>query len=499
MTKTKTERVTRRSVLASFLALAVCMSMLIGTSYAWFTDSVTSSGNIIKSGKLDVEMYWADGKGTADTNAEWKDASAGAIFKYELWEPGYVAARHINIKNVGSLAFQYKIRIQANGELKKNAQGHTLADAIDVYYLDPAEAITNRDEVNSKMQLIGPLSAVLANMETDESTTQGVLYAANGTPAGGKNQETVTIALKMRESAGNEYQDMELGTSFSVQLLATQYTYETDSFDEKYDDGLTPAEGMVYQKSGSFTLGITDDGDTVLVNSTEDLSGKDLVVPEGVTVVGDYAFANVPLKSITTSSTVKEISSYAFMSDSSTYATGAITDVTLNSGLEKIGYRAFKAQPITRLTLPNTVKEIKGAFYQCSSLQSVTFEPTSQITDFTQAFSYCNSLASIDLPDNLVILGQDALRETAITTLTIPATVTTIGAQALRQCMNLTDIYLNCDTTPSIAGNTFTNCNHTITIHVANEDVLNDLLTANNMQEGVAKTVWGTSIILVSA
>lgn len=234
MTKTKTERVTRRSVLASFLALAVCMSMLIGTSYAWFTDSVTSAGNIIKSGKLDVEMYWADGTDKTDENAKWQDASKGAIFTDDvLWEPGFVQVRHINIQNVGSLAFQYKIAIVANGELEKNDEGHTLADAIDVYYADPAVQVTDRTQLTEAM-FYGKLSDVLANIASDANTAQGVLYPVGAT-AGGKTQDTVTIALKMRESAGNEYQNMTLGTNFSVQLLATQYTYETDSFNDQYD------------------------------------------------------------------------------------------------------------------------------------------------------------------------------------------------------------------------------------------------------------------------
>lgn len=235
MTKTKTERVTRRSVLASFLALAVCMSMLIGTSYAWFTDSVTSAGNIIKSGKLDVEMYWADGKGPVDTTADWQDASQGAMFKdHVLWEPGYVDVRHINIKNVGNLALKYEIAIIANGELTKNDNGHTLADAIDVYYLENARTITKRTELTEDMK-VGSLSTVLADLSTIISKTRGVLYPSQNTPQGGVSQDTVTIALKMRESAGNEYQNMTLGTDFSVQLLATQYTYETDSFNDQYD------------------------------------------------------------------------------------------------------------------------------------------------------------------------------------------------------------------------------------------------------------------------
>ena len=52
---------TRKALLSSAISLMLCLAMLIGTTFAWFTDSVTSAGNIIKSGKLDVEMYWANG------------------------------------------------------------------------------------------------------------------------------------------------------------------------------------------------------------------------------------------------------------------------------------------------------------------------------------------------------------------------------------------------------------------------------------------------------
>ena len=68
---------TKRALLMSVLSLLLCVSMFIGTTFAWFTDSVTSASNIIKSGSLDVEMTWSN------DNASWKDASAGAIFDYK--------------------------------------------------------------------------------------------------------------------------------------------------------------------------------------------------------------------------------------------------------------------------------------------------------------------------------------------------------------------------------------------------------------------------------
>ena len=97
-------KATKRALISSVIALFLCFSMLLGTTFAWFTDSVTSSGNIIQSGTLDVTMEWADGTKAipAEDSADWKDASAGAIFKSSLWEPGYVEVRHIKIANEGT-------------------------------------------------------------------------------------------------------------------------------------------------------------------------------------------------------------------------------------------------------------------------------------------------------------------------------------------------------------------------------------------------------------
>lgn len=209
---------TKKALMLSLLSLIVCVSMLVGTTFAWFTDSVTSSGNIIKSGTLDVEMYWA--KGNEDPNADataWTDASTGAIFNNDKWEPGYTEVRHIKISNVGTLALKYQLNIFANGDVSK------LADAIDVYFVDPAQQVADRTALDG-VEPVGTLAQVLAAMPSNVS---GDLNAGDS--------NVVTLALKMRESAGNEYQGLEIGSDFVIQLLATQDTVESDSFDDQYD------------------------------------------------------------------------------------------------------------------------------------------------------------------------------------------------------------------------------------------------------------------------
>ena len=213
MTKTKS---TKRALLLSALSLLMCVSMLIGSTFAWFTDSVTAGNNVIKSGTLDVEMHWADGK-TDPANTTWTDASTGAIFNNDLWEPGYTEVRHIKISNVGTLALKYQLNIYANGDVSK------LADAIDVYFVDPAVQVADRTALDG-VEPVGTLTQVLAGMPGNVS---GDLNAGDS--------NVVTLALKMRESAGNEYQGLEIGSDFVIQLLATQLTYEDDSFDDQYD------------------------------------------------------------------------------------------------------------------------------------------------------------------------------------------------------------------------------------------------------------------------
>ncbi|MBQ9769969.1 MAG: hypothetical protein IJW27_07160 [Clostridia bacterium] len=211
-------RSTKKALLASLLSLVVCVSMLVGSTFAWFTDSVTSANNIIKSGNLDVTLEWMDGKlDPADTANAWTDASATPIFNYDLWEPGYTEVRHVKIANVGSLALKYSVTIEANGEVTD------LADVIDVYYVDPAVQVESRANLPLDKKL-GTLSEVLANLT---ATGYGELEA--------KTADTVTIALKMQETAGNTYMNKFIGSTFSVKVFATQLTYEKDSFDNQYD------------------------------------------------------------------------------------------------------------------------------------------------------------------------------------------------------------------------------------------------------------------------
>ena len=160
----------KRALLASVMAMLLCCTMLLGTTYAWFTDEVTSTGNIIKSGTLDVDMKWANGK-EAPADAAWTDASAGPIFNNVLWEPGYTEARHIKVVNNGTLSLNWSLAIVPNGEVSK------LGDVIDVYCTKFAAAqINDRDVTN--LEYKGTLTEFLASSIANGSLGTLVLHGS---------------------------------------------------------------------------------------------------------------------------------------------------------------------------------------------------------------------------------------------------------------------------------------------------------------------------------
>ena len=250
----KQSKHTKRALLASILSVVVCVAMLVGSTFAWFTDSVTSGNNKIVAGNLDVAMEWRDGKEDPSAAEGWQDASGTAIFSYDLWEPGYTEARHVRISNKGNLALKYEIRIAANGEVSK------LADVIDVYYIKGGRQLTGRADLTDENK-IGTLKEVLAN----PAAATGHLSK--------DGKDVATIALKMQEGAGNEYQGESIGTDFTIQLVATQYTEENDSFDNQYDkDAAIPSSGKV------------------LVDALNNPDIKEITVGESI-ILGEGAYA----------------------------------------------------------------------------------------------------------------------------------------------------------------------------------------------------------------
>jgi predicted ribosomally synthesized peptide with SipW-like signal peptide len=302
------KRTTKVSLISSAVALALCLAMLLGTTLAWFTDTVTSSSNIIASGTLNVEMHWAEG--TEDPGAaNWQDASQGAIFNNDKWEPGYTEVRHIKIENKGTLDLQYKIVIVANGEVSD------LADVIDVYYLDPAVQITGRDQLAASSK-IGTLTKVLEQL--DET---GTGFLAKGAT------DTITLALKMQESAGNEYQGTKLcDGGFSVQLLATQAPSEYDSFGNDYDQNAASAFFPGFQGGSGGIAVPLDEQRYTTEEVTVDFGDVTVVIPVGVKLAEGFTSLTASVVTKNTSESNVQLNETEKMRPSDVHIEGVAED-----------------------------------------------------------------------------------------------------------------------------------------------------------------------------
>ena len=213
---------TKSALVSSVVAMFLCFTMLMGTTFAWFTDSVTSSGNVIETGTLKVDLEVLGTDNTTWTSV--KDTN-DSIFNYTNWEPGFVQTKILRVENEGSLALKWKARLESETALSD------LASVIDVYVLawgvleDTSAVVYPTDRDLDGFTKVGTLTDFINTVET---TTTGVLEAGE--------KAYLAIAFKMQDTAGNEYQDMSLG-EYDIKILATQFTSESDSFGNDYDAG----------------------------------------------------------------------------------------------------------------------------------------------------------------------------------------------------------------------------------------------------------------------
>ena len=137
----------KRALVLSVLSLLLCCSMLVGTTFAWFTDSVTSGNNVIASGNLDVELEYYNG-----TAWEKVDANTNVFKTDALWEPGYTEVVYLKVSNLGTLALKYKLGINVadeTGSVNVNNEAFNLSDYIQVGIvkgLDETKRFATREE-----------------------------------------------------------------------------------------------------------------------------------------------------------------------------------------------------------------------------------------------------------------------------------------------------------------------------------------------------------------
>ena len=82
-----TSKSTKRALITSVLSILMCVAMLIGTTFAWFTDTASTGVNKIQAGNLDVQLLDANGNSLEGQTLAWQKAE-GHENDEVLWEPG---------------------------------------------------------------------------------------------------------------------------------------------------------------------------------------------------------------------------------------------------------------------------------------------------------------------------------------------------------------------------------------------------------------------------
>ena len=185
---------TKKALRGSLFALFLCIVLLIGTTFAWFTDTASTGVNKIQAGNLDVELQY-------NHNGTWKNAegqtldfqkAAGKESEAILWEPGCTyKLPEIKVVNKGNLALKYTVKVTGiEGDQKLN---------------EVIDWTMNGVDINTEQHL-----------------------------KAGEKSAAMTLQGHMQESAGNEYQGMSID-GISITVYATQDTVENDSFGNAYD------------------------------------------------------------------------------------------------------------------------------------------------------------------------------------------------------------------------------------------------------------------------
>ena len=263
---------TKRSFLTNVVALFLCLSMLLGSTYSWFVDFASSKDNVIQSGVLDVEMYWSDELLEADST-EWQDAEGVPLFTNGNWEPGYTEVKYIKVKNAGNLSFKWKLSVEAEGRIGK------LSEVIDVYCVNPVETELTRDSLTAANR-----AGTLLDTVGDQIANGVILPAGKVSNEYDDGYTILAIAFRMQEEAGIEYMNQSIGDGFSINVVATQFNYESGSFGDGYDADLEwPSLDAIVGNSATAPVETT--ADNKVANAVDLKSSDDKIaanIPAGV-------------------------------------------------------------------------------------------------------------------------------------------------------------------------------------------------------------------------
>ena len=388
---------TKSALLMSFTSLLLCFAMLIGCTFAWFTDTVTSGVNKIVAGNLDVEVQY-----TKDNGAHWHDlASAADLFQAGLWEPGHTEYVTLKIENKGTLAMNYKMMVTPvteKGGVNVSGQSFKLSDYLMFGATDPADTAPNYGEGDTgRTAARAAVTTAATGLNQANLTQTGTMMAGNSVPA-----QYITLVVYMPDTVGNDA-NYKTGTAapeieLGITVVATQLgddnnsiDVETDSFGDDYDVGAVsegeyhvgPAYAYWPQVAASATVAAT--GDTV-ITATGKLNSTDSTNTElaKVTVPADAVASGVSELTVS----VKPVDATDGNALTTIQAQKNAGQEVVNFDIKVEGIEEGNTKPITVEVFVGTGLNNVKAFHNGAEISDATYNSTTgKITFTTTSFS----------------------------------------------------------------------------------------------------------------
>ena len=270
---------TKRALISSTLALLMCVAMLIGTTFAWFTDTASTGVNKIQAGNLDVKLMYSTDMQT------WKEATdqTKLFDDNALWEPGYTQVVYLKIVNAGKLALKYEAGFSKNYTSNKgknvNGDWYRVDNYLKIGTAETTTKFANREDVWSA------IAATEKTLAKDVMLTDGWI-----TLKAGESSNPFAVAIYMPTSVGNEANASRFRPSsvsgLGIEVRATQATVESDSFDNNYDANAATVLNRMEYTDGEHTVtgNIQANGTAGAIHGT----GTAKITVDATTVYGTY-------------------------------------------------------------------------------------------------------------------------------------------------------------------------------------------------------------------
>jgi len=271
----------KRALLMSALSLLLCVSMLVGSTFAWFTDSAVSGSNIIKSGNLDVALEDANGNSLEGQMIQWKTSDNRAQDQI-LWEPGCTYdSQEFYVANKGSLNLKFKLTvngIDGDAKLLEVIDFTAVAKNQQISFEHPLGMVTATTDVDLINGTVYDTGLSLGGQSSTVTVTEYILKP-------GEKMGPIVLSGHMDEAANNDYQGLTI-EGIGISVVATQAVGEHDSFTADYD---AAADYINLPQAEIVTNGPSDISET-MIDVNHMAFGSDFQLPDDLELDASYDF-----------------------------------------------------------------------------------------------------------------------------------------------------------------------------------------------------------------